>query len=390
VNSGGLSPQQVDLLQALLREEGIAVGHTAIPARDHGLHPPMSVIQEQMWFTEQLSPGNSFYHLGPVHRLHGPLDVAALRQALTAVVARHSVLRSHYPEVGGSPVQSITPPAPYPLTMVDVADRADPESAAFAIAAEAMNRRFDLATDDLLRAVLIRLSDDDHIAVFAFQHIVADGASVQIFLDELEKLYAAAVSGVAANLPALALQYADFAAWQREWLGTDEARRQAQYWRDRLVGAPELLDIPTDHPRPRVQSYAGAAVVHVEHGDLVARLEELARREGVSLFMVVLAALQVVLAKYTGETDVVVGTPTAGRPAPEFDGLIGCFFNILPLRTDLSGNPSLHDILTRVRDTALDAYARQDVPFQRVIEDLGPKRNLSHNQITQVLLRTRA
>ncbi|MFJ7781020.1 condensation domain-containing protein, partial [Streptomyces yangpuensis] len=381
-----MSPQQAELLEALLREEGLTVERPLISAREHGEHPPVSVVQEQMWFSEQLAPGNSFFNLGPAYHVSGPLDLGALRRALTALVTRHAVLRSRYPEVDGRPRQTITPPAPYEFALVDLAGHPAPQREAIALAGREMNRRFDLGRDQLLRTTVIRLSDEDHVIVFAFQHIVADGASVDIFLRELAALYAAEVDGRQPELPALPIQYADFAAWQREWLESDEARQQLDYWRERLAGAPGILEIPTDRPRPAAQSYAGAGVVQVHPGELTARLEELARREGLSMFMVMLAALQIVLAKYAGQSDIVVGTPTAGRSAPELGGLIGCFFNILPLRTDLSGDPTLLDVLARVRETAHGAYAHQDVPFQKVIEHLGSRRDLSHNQISQVLL----
>jgi amino acid adenylation domain-containing protein len=381
-----MSARQAELFQALLREGGITVKPTGIQPRAHGDHPLMSVVQEQMWFIEQLSPGNSFYHLGPVRRLRGGLDVAALGRALTRLVARHDVLRTHYPQVEGRPRQVVLPSALHTPTVHDVAAESDPEAAVLRLVGEAMNRPFDLAKDQLLRTTVIRLADDDHVVVFSFQHIVADGPSLEVFLRELEVLYAAEVAGVEPDLPPLALQYADYAAWQREWLATEDAADQIAFWREQLVGAPELLDLPTDRPRPAVQSYVGSGYLHIESGDLATRLEEFARREGVSMFMVLLAGLKVLLAKYTGQTDIVVGTPSAGRGRPELADVIGCFFNVLPLRTDLSGDPTLRQALAEVRTTALEVYAHQDVPFQKVIEDLRPRRDLSHNQVLQVLL----
>ncbi|MEK2479520.1 condensation domain-containing protein, partial [Streptomyces noursei] len=386
MNTSGLSAEQAALLEELLQEQGITGRQQVIAAREHDEHPPLSLAQEQMWFSEQLSPGNSFFNLGPAYHVRGPLDLDALRRALTALVARHNVLRSRYPEHGGTPRQRILPVQPYELDLVDVSGHPEPRAESGRIAVREMNRPFDLAHDSLLRTTVVRVSSEEHVLAFTFQHIVADGTSVDVFLRELESLYTAETTGRDSALPELPIQYADFAAWQREWLQTEEARQHLAYWRDRLTDAPALLDLPTDRPRPATQSFAGAAVTQAYPAGLTARLEDFAKAHGVSMFMVMLTALKILLSRYSGQNDLVVGTPAGGRSQPELDQLIGCFFNVLPLRTELSGDLTVLEVLDRVRDSALDAYAHQNVPFQTVMEQLGLRRDLSHNQFTQVLL----
>ncbi|MFI0370116.1 condensation domain-containing protein, partial [Actinomadura sp. 1N219] len=373
-------------LAEMLREAGIgAVGGRVTP-RPPTQRPPLSAVQEQLWFLEQLSAGNSFYNLGPAVRLTGPLDVPLLARALTEVERRHDVLRGNYVEVDGLPEQRIRPPEPVRLDVLDVRGHDDPEAAARKLAREAMNAPFSLAADRLLRVTLIRPSDDAHVAVLCFHHLIADGQSVRTVLHEIDVLYRAFGAGEESPLPEPGLRYGDFAAWQRDWLGSADHRAKLGYWRERLADAPPMIDLPADHRRPATQSFAGRRLRYVAEGDLPARLERRCRDEGVTVFMALLAGLQACLARLSGQDDVVVSTPTAGRSLPEVADVVGCFFNTVALRTDLSGDPTLGELLARVRATTLDAWAHQDVPFDRVVGALGLDRDLSYNQLTQVLL----
>jgi amino acid adenylation domain-containing protein len=370
---------------------------TPVP-RDRPL--PLSYAQQRLWFLDQLEPGGSEYNVPVMLRFTGGgddgldrngLDLGALGRALDAVVARHEALRTTFTTVGvglngGAPVQVIADPAPVDLPVVELT-HLPPEQAyaeAQRLAAEEAARPFDLATGPLLRALVLRLGTDDHVLCLTLHHIVCDEWSAGVLHTELSTLYSALRQGREPTLPPLPVQYADYAVWQRARLDGDRAAVAYAYWRDQLADLTPL-DLPTDRPRPAVRDPRGAVVTFSVPAEVNTALAALARRHGATPFMVLLAALQVLLARYTGQRDIAVGTPVAGRTLAETEPLIGFFVNTLVLRGDLSGNPTFSQFLHRVRDTALDAYAHQDLPFEQLVERLVQQRDRGRHPLFQVM-----
>jgi amino acid adenylation domain-containing protein len=372
-----------------LRGTGAASGEGAIaPAAREG-DLPVTFAQERMWFVDALDPGSPVYAIPFSYRLTGRFDDDALRRALAELVRRHEPLRTTLPAVDGAPVQRIAPPAAsFDLPVADLRHlpRDERRAEADRLAAEAKQHRFDLARGPLFRASLVRVADDEHHLLLNVHHAIADGWSLGVLREEISALYGAFSRGEASPLPEPALQYADYAAWQRERLSGAALERQVEFWQQALEGAPALLELPTDRPRPPVESHRGALERLVISSDVAAEVNALARREGATLFMVLLAALDVVLGRLAGQEDVVVGTPIAGRTRAETDRMVGLFLNSLALRTDLSGDPSFRELLGRVRETTLSAYAHQELPFERVLEEVRPERSLAHAPVFQVML----
>ncbi|HYW12750.1 MAG TPA: amino acid adenylation domain-containing protein [Longimicrobium sp.] len=355
------------------------------PARD-ARPAPLSFAQERLWFLDQMQPGNPVYNVLSAHRLSGPLDAAAMERALGQVVRRHDALRTTFPAVDGTPVQEAAPFTGFRLAVEDAAGLDD--DALMLRAADEAARPFDLAAGPLFRATLLRIADDDHLLLTAMHHIVSDGWSMRVLFRELVAHYTADRQGTGAGLPALPLQYADFARWQRAQLQGPALDRQLAFWRLRLAGAPELLALPADRSRPPTPSLRGASVTLQVPRRVVERLQALATAERASLHMVLLAAFQVLLARYTGSDDVVVGSPIAGRTRLEVEGLIGFFVNMLVMRTDLAGARHFRDVLRRVRADTVGAYEHQDLPFERLVAELQPERSLSHSPLFQVTFST--
>jgi amino acid adenylation domain-containing protein len=348
---------------------------------------PLSFAQERLWFIDRMEPGSAVYNVPVAWRLAGVLDVDALERALGEIVRRHETLRTVFAQADGSPVQVIAPFAGFALPMEDLSGlgEADREAAVQQRAGEEARRPFDLSAGPLFRAALLRLGAEDHLLMFSMHHIVSDGWSMGVLYRELSALYAAYREGAESPLAELPVQYADYAVWQREQLEGEALDRQLGYWRGRLAGAPELLELPTDHPRPAVQTYRGATVPVELSAELLERLQALGRSEGTTLYMTLLGAFQVLLSKYSGSDDVVVGSPIAGRTRKETEELIGFFVNTLVLRTDLSGDPSFREVLRRAREVTLGAYEHQEVPFERLVAELSPERSLSHAPLFQVM-----
>ncbi|HEX9938582.1 MAG TPA: amino acid adenylation domain-containing protein, partial [Longimicrobium sp.] len=372
-----------------LRGNGAAAGEGAIAPAARGGDLPVTFAQERLWFVDALDPGSPAYAIPFSYRITGRLDHDALRRALAELVRRHEPLRTTFPAVDGVPVQRIAPPpAWFDLPVADLRHlpEEERESEAGRLAAEAKRHRFDLARGPLFRASLVRVADAEQHLLLNLHHAIADGWSLGVLREELSALYGAFARGLPSPLPEPALQYADYAVWQRERLRGEVLDRQVGYWKERLAGAPALLELPTDRPRPPVESHRGALERLVIASGLAADVNALARREGATLFMVLLAALDVVLGRLAGQEDVVVGTPIAGRTRAETDRMIGLFLNSLALRTDLSGDPSFRELLGRVRETTLSAYAHQDLPFERVLEEVRPERSLAHAPVFQVML----
>jgi amino acid adenylation domain-containing protein len=336
----------------------------------------LSRAQQRLWFLDQIEPGSGAYVIAGALSIRGPLVEASLERALGTVVARHDALRTTFASVQGRPRAVVAPVAAWSLPQVDLSSETDAESARRVIAKEAQ-RPFDLAAGPLFRAVLYRLGPEEHALLLSMHHIVSDGWSLGLLVDELGAAY------TSTPLPALPVQYQDYALWQHEHL---EAliEQQLSYWRTQLTGAPAFLALPTDRPRPPVESHRGATLSVDWPSSVSDRLRSLARREGATLFMTLLAAFQVVLSRHSGQEEVVVGSPVANRSRPEVEDLIGMFVNTLVLRTDLSGNPTYRELLARVREACLGAWAHADMPFEKLVEELKPERDASRNPLFQV------
>jgi amino acid adenylation domain-containing protein len=358
-----------------------AAGVPGAPATvGSGREVPLSLVQQRLWFLDRLQPGNPAYHLAWAFELRGPLDRPALQGALDALATRHGSLRTRFADRDGEPVQVVGPPAGLPLTLATAgADRLA------SLAGDFAERPFDLANGPPARALLVATGADAHVLVIVIHHIVADGWSFGVLARELAAAYAAARAGRPAALPPLATDYADYAREQRRALAGGELARQLSWWRERLKGAPPFLDLPTDRPRAAVASSRGARRSRVLPPELQAALRELAAREGCTLFVVLLAAFDILLARMTGSEDLVVGTPVAGRPRADLEGLVGFFVNTLVLRTDLTGNPTVRELLSRVRAGTLAAWEHADVPFELLVEALQPPRSTSRTPLFQVL-----
>ncbi|MGB7923853.1 MAG: amino acid adenylation domain-containing protein, partial [Pyrinomonadaceae bacterium] len=348
---------------------------------------PLSFAQQRLWFLDQLEPGSPFYNMPGAVELTGRLDVAALEQTLREIVRRHASLRTTFALAGGRPSQVITPGVTFNLTLVDLSALLpeDRHSEARRLSTEEAQRPFDLARGPLLRATLLRLSEEKHIVLFTMHHVISDGWSMGVLVREVATLYEAFASGRPSPLPELAIQYADYAVWQRERLQGEFLEQQLAYWRAQLDGAPSVIELPTDHPRPAIQSFRGARRLFTFDEQLSTQLKQLSQREGVTLFMTLLAAFQTLLARYSGQGDVVVGSPIAGRTRAEVEPLIGFFVNTLVLRTDVGGGQTFSEVLRRVREVCLGAYAHQDVPFEKLVEELQPERSLTHTPLFQVM-----
>ena len=347
---------------------------------------PLSFAQERLWFIDRMEPGSSAYNIPISVRLIGRLELGVLRASLDEIVRRHEVLRTVLASRGDQVVQVIQPVTPLPLPLIDLsALRAEERSreASRWSAAEAL-RPFDLASGPLIRAELLRLAPEQHIGQLTLHHIATDGWSTGLLIRELAALYRAYAANQPSPLVELPVQYADFARWQRQWLEGEEMRSQLAYWRAQLSGAPPVLELPTDRPRPAVRTFHGATEELYLTRELSDGLIGLSRREGTTLFMTLLAAYQVLLSRYSGQRDISVGTPVAGRNYLEIEDLIGFFINTLVLRGDLSGDPSFQELLGRVREVVLDAQAHQNLPFEKVVEELEPERSLSHTPLFQV------
>ena len=348
---------------------------------------PLSYAQQRLWLMHQMHPESAAYNTPDALRLHGPLDFLALERAFSEIVRRHEVVRTSFPQRDGRPQQRIHPAEPVALPRVDLCalDGAARLRQARRVASQVVQQPFDLERGPMLRVVLALLEPESQILVISMHHIIADAWSKGILGRELAALYRAFSAGRPSPLADLPVQYADFAAWQRRWLAGGALEAQLAYWRKQLRGAPELLELPLDRPRPPAASFAGALISRQVPTAVLGRLRELCRREGVTLFMTLLAALKVLLGRVTRQEDLVVGTDVANRNRLEIEDLIGFFVNNLVLRSDLSGNPTFRELLARVRETTLGAFAHQDVPFEFLVRDLQSERSLHHTPLFQVL-----
>ncbi len=348
---------------------------------------PLSFAQERLWFLDQLTPGSAAYNLPVAMRLSGSLHFLALQQTFTEILRRHEVLRTSFVVIDAEPVQLVSDPVDFDLPVIDLShlERRESEQQVQRLASEEAQRPFDLTHGPLFRATLLRLNAAEHVLLFTMHHIISDGWSMGVLIKEVTTLYEAFSAGQPSPLAELPVQYTDYAVWQREQLQGEILEEQLQYWREQLAGAPVLLELPTENPRPPVQSYRGAQLTLEVAPQTTCALKVLSQQHGVTLFMTLLAAFQVLLYRYTGQEEIVVGTPVAGRTRAETEGLIGFFLNTLALRVSMKGDPTFAALLSRVREVCLGAYAHQDVPFERLLEELAPERTLSHTPVFQVM-----
>ncbi len=394
--SGVLSPalraeltEHEDDILAFLQEANRAVRSQLwpVPTISRAGARPLSLAQERLWFLDQLEPGNIAYNMVAAFRLKGQLNRIALENSLNEIVRRHEVLRTTFSIVDEQPVQVVSSSLNLPLAVVEIGDHPETEreTETRRLVAEEAQRPFDLGRGPLLRAQLLRLDDDDHFFLVTMHHIVSDGWSMGVFFSELSVLYEAFSEGKPSPLRELPIQYADYAVWQRDWLQGEVLEKQVSYWRKHLLGVA-TLQLTTDHPRPAVQSYRGARQSLILSKELSSGLKDLSRNEKATLFMTLLAAFQTLLHRYTGQDDIAVGSPIANRARVEIEPLIGFFVNTLVMRGDLSGDPPFRQLLVRIRAVALAAYNHQDVPFEKLVKELHPERNLSHSPLFQVAL----
>ena len=370
----------------VVRQSGVSSASWPISVVSRSDELPLSFAQQRLWFLDQLEPDTANYNSPAAVRLRGKLDVEALGKSLNEIIRRHEILRTNFPSVNGRPTQVISLAESVQLSILDLTHLPDGEREARMrqLAKDEAHRAFDLSHELLLRMKLLKLGTDEHVVLFTMHHIISDGWSLGVLVKEVATLYEAYIKGEQSPLPELEIQYADYAAWQRESLQGEVLEEQLGYWQRQLGGELPVLELPTDRARPAVQSYRGAHESITLSEELTQQLKALSQREGCTLFMTLLAAFQVLLHRYTRQDDIVVGTVVAGRTRVEVEPLIGLFINSLVLRTDLSGDPSFRELLRRVREVTLGAYAHQAVPFEKLVEELQPERAAGRAPLFQV------
>ncbi|MFB2896155.1 condensation domain-containing protein, partial [Aerosakkonemataceae cyanobacterium BLCC-F50] len=382
---GTRKPEILAFLKAA-KAPSISTESTIIPvSREQELS--LSFAQQRLWFLHQLSPDSQSYNMLEALRLEGSLNVTALEQSLSELINRHEILRTNFPTVEGKPVQLIAPPTVLSLPIHDLQGLSTEEQTAHIqqIVKSIASKPFDLAVEPLIQFTLLQLSQEEYVFLLKMHHIIYDGWSLSIFFRELSQLYEAFTQGLPSLLPKLSIQYADFAVWQRQWLTGEVLERQLNYWQEQLAGAPLVLELPSDRTRPPVQSFQGGVQTFQLDSELSQRLKQLSQESEATLFMTLLAAFFILISRYSGQLDLVVGTPIANRNNKNIEALIGFFANTLALRGNLSGNPTFQDFLAQVRQTTLSAYAHQDLPFEMLVETLQPERDLSRNPLVQVM-----
>jgi amino acid adenylation domain-containing protein len=370
----------------IAQRAGVRLGVPPLVPISREVELPLSFAQQRLWFLDQMEPGSAFYNIPAAVRLRGVLNIEALERTLSEVVRRHEVLRTNFIAVDGEPVQVIEPPREVRLAITDLSslDEAERTAETQRLVAEESGQPFNLTTGPLLRVKLLRLQEEEHVAIVTMHHIVSDGWSIGVLVREVAALYLAYVRGDESPLAELPIQYADFAHWQRGWLQDEVLAAQLDYWRAELADAPTVLNLPLDKPRPPVQTFRGAHHSVALSAELSVQLRDLSRQHGSTLFMTLLAAFDLLLCRYAGQEQVLVGSPIANRNRSETEGLIGFFVNTLVLRGDMRGNPSFRELLRRVREMALGAYAHQDLPFEKLVEELEPERDMSRSPLFQV------
>ncbi|NEO97868.1 MAG: amino acid adenylation domain-containing protein [Symploca sp. SIO2E9] len=394
------APTIAQLAQSIgqLKQQNQGLTAPPIRLRQEGAELSLSYAQNRLWFLNQLELNDALYNIPITLRLAEifpetslPLEVTTLEKSLQEIIQRHEALRTNFVSVDGKTSQIIHAETNWTLSVVDLGHLSitEQEIALQQLAQKQATQAFDLASHSLIRATLAVLSETEHFLLVCMHHIVSDGWSMDVLIKELTALYEAYCQGQPSPLAPLQIQYADFAIWQREWLQGEVLQRQLNYWQNQLADAPELLSLPTDRPRPAVQTFRGAHQQFALSTELTSRLTQLSQQQGVTLFMTLLAAFETLLYRYSGQSDITVGTPIANRNQSEIEGLIGFFVNTLVLRTNLEGNPSFSELLSRVKFMAMDAYAHQDLPFEMLVEALQPERDLSYTPLFQVMFALR-
>ena len=370
-----------------LQQQKIELTSLPILPRTRDAELPLSYAQQRLWFLDQFEPNSAFYNIPMALRLVGNLKQAALEQSLQEIIHRHEALRTNFITVDGKPSQIIQTETNWIVSVVDLKylSITEQEITSQQLAQQQVAQPFDLAKGTLIRATLVVLSETEHVLLVSMHHVVSDGWSMGVFVQELAALYNAYAQGQPSPLAPLPIQYADFAIWQRQWLQGEILQSQLSYWQQQLKDAPALLSLPTDRPRPAEQTYHGTHQEFALSFELTSKLTKLSQEQGCTLFMTLLAAFDTLLYRYTGTEDILVGSPIANRDRSEIEGLIGFFVNTLVMRTDLAGNPSFSELLLRVREKAMEAYTHQDLPFEMLVEALEPERDLSHTPLFQVM-----
>ena len=383
-----LSPDKRALLMQQLARKAAATPQNEIGRRARPERLPLSSAQQRLWILDQIDPGNSVYNVTSLMRFRGNLDIDALERTLSEIMRRHESLRTVFVKDEEGPRQVILPAEPLRLVQHDVSNQQGDarEQAAMALATEDAAAPFDLAVGPVLRATLIRVAADEALLLLSAHHIAVDGWSFGVVYGELTQLYTAFLSDRPSPLPELAIQYADYTLWQLEEAEGDSARAQLEYWKQRFATPPPVLELPGDRPRPPIQSYRGGVLGHVIPSALYDEVKRFSRQEGATAFMTFLAAFHALLSRYSGQDDIVVGVGNANRPRREIEALVGFFINTLPLRVDMSGNPTFRELLAQVKASTIDSYANQDVPVERLIESLNVERSLSHSPLFQTMV----
>src|ERR1044072_3466603 len=376
-----------ELVTYLLEAEGFRFSSKAkITRRANPEELPLSYAQQRLWFLEQLSGTSSAYNIALPALISGRLDIKALTRALNEIIRRHEVLRATFGSLYGQTLQLIAPKVELSIPLTDLSGMpaAERQNELRRLIRVEADRPFDLTTGPLMRAQLLQLDVDEYAALLGMHHIVSDGWSTSVMLKELGVLYDAFSEGRRSPLPELPIQYADYASWQRERLTGEVLETQLGYWKQQLGHAPAMIELPTDRPRSPIKSFRGGREEIILPASLGEALKTLSQREGTTLFMTLLAAYYILLWRYSGQSDIVVGTPIAGRNRAELESLIGFFVNTLALRTEVRGDENFKELLGRVKETCLGAYAHQDLPFEKLVEELQPERSLNHTPLFQV------
>lgn len=382
-----LSPEKRALLMLRMKKKLESSQKPGIVSRKNKEEYPLSFAQERMWFLDQLVPDSPLYNISAAIRLTGKLNQAALEQSLNEIIRRHEILRVYFTIEAGNPVQKVVSDPKLKLAFSDLSDLAsdEREEKIRELATKEARKSFNLSRWPLLRVTLLRLAPEEHVLLLTIHHIISDGWSIGVIIREVATLYNAIMSDKPIEQAELPIQYADFAAWQRNWLQGEVLQKQLAYWKSKLAGQESVLELPIDHPRPAIQSFHGHRLHFTLDQDVSQALREMSRQEGVTLFMTTLAAFKAFLFRYTGQEDISVGSPIANRNQTEIEGIIGFFVNTLVMRSQVNGKMTFRELLQQVRDVALGAYAHQDLPFEKLVEELQIPRDMSHTPLYQVV-----
>jgi Condensation domain len=382
-----LAPEKRALLEQMLQQKRANVtAPKPLVKRQPGERTPLSFAQQRLWFLDQLEPGAFAFNMPVAVVFEGALNLAALEKTFCEVICRHESLRTTIAVVNNEPVQVIAEAEPitFPVKDLSYLPESEREPEAKRLANIEAQTPFDLSAGPLLRVCILKLDEEEHVLLLTLHHIISDGWSMGVLIGEVAEIYGAYRDGRTPQLAELPLQYADYAAWQRGWLQGEVLESELAYWRKQLAHAPAMLELPIDKPRQATQSFNGEGARLIFSRELSQALKELSKENSATLFMTLLTAYQVLLHRYTGAESIVVGTPIAGRNRPEIEGIIGFFLNSLALNADLSGEPTFRETLLRVRDVTLGAYAHQNLPIEKIIEELQPERSTGRRPIFEV------